>query len=216
MQIVYNAMSKNKKNSGSAEVSEFLDDQSYFDSDVTSNLDRNGIYLFSEEFTTSSVARCIKFILNKNYSPANRKPQHITLMFMSDGGDLSACFGLIDVMKGSRIPIHTVGIGSIASSALFAFMAGEPGHRTVTPNTSIMSHQFSWYTGGKAHELMAQTSELARLERRLINHIKTCTSLKTDADIRQYLLPPSDVYLEARDAIKLGIADRVATYYPYK
>lgn len=207
-----------KKQKADTDLGDFLDDVSSasLDLDGSSALDQNGVYVFAEEFTYASAAKCIRFILNKNFMPAHRQPKNITLIFMSDGGDLNGCFGLIDVMKGSRIPIHTVGIGTIASSALLAFMAGTPGHRTITPNTCIMSHQFSWYTGGKSHELMAVSSEVTRIEKRMLSHIRACTLLKTDDDIRKHLMPPSDVYLEARDAVKLGIADRVSTYYPYK
>ena len=207
-----------KKQKADVDSGDFLDDMESVDLDLggPSALDQHGVYVFSEEFTYASAAKCIRFILNKNFLPAHKQPKNITLMFMSDGGDLNGCFGLIDIMKGSQIPIHTVGIGTIASSALLAFMAGQQGHRTITPNTCILSHQFSWYTGGKIHELLAVNTEVHRIEKRMLNHIRACTLLKTDDDIRKHLIPPSDVYLEARDAVKLGIADRVSTYYPYK
>lgn len=207
-----------KKPKADTDLGEFIDESVYtsVDLNTSSVLDQSGVYVFAEEFTYDTTAKCIRFILNKNLAPAHKRPRNLTLILMSDGGDINACFGLIDIMKGSRIPIHTVGLGTIASSALLAFMAGEPGHRTITPNTCIMSHQFSWYTGGKSHELIAVNSEVARIERRMLNHIRACTLLKTDDEIRKHLIPPSDVYLEAREAVKLGIADRVSTYYPYK
>jgi ATP-dependent Clp protease, protease subunit len=188
-----------------------------YDPGDTDLLAQNGVYVFAEDFTKLSVAKCIKFILQKNFEVNTKKHKgHITLILMSEGGDLNACFGLIDVMKGSKVPVHTVGLGSISSSALFAFMAGQPGNRTITPNTSLLSHQFSWSNGGKAHELIAMSSEVERTEKRLISHIKSCSHLKTEEEIRKYLLPPSDVYLDARDAVKLGVADRISSYYPYK
>lgn len=207
-----------KKQKADTDLADILDDSvsASLDLDPSSALDQNGVYVFAEEFTYGSAARCIRFILNKNLLPAHKRPRNLTLIFMSDGGDLNGCFGLIDVMKGSQIPVHTVGLGTIASSGLLAFMAGEPGHRTLTPNTCVMSHQFSWYSGGKSHELLAVHSEVARTEKRMLNHIRACTLLKTDDEIRKHLIPPSDVYLEAREAVKLGIADRVSTYYPYK
>lgn len=194
--------------------SELMED-SYFDTSLSSPMDSAGVYMFSEEFTYYSVSKVIKFILNKNLLPKAQQPKFITLIIMSDGGDLFSCLGLIDVMKGSKIPIHTVGLGSIASCGFLTFIAGEPGHRTITSNTSVMCHQLSWYNGGKVHELLAADSELHRLENRMISHIKECTKLKTDKEIRKYLLPASDVYLDVKDALKLGVADRVSTYYPY-
>ena len=186
-----------------------------YDYSAASTMDTHGVILFTEEFTYSSVSRVIKFILNKNLLPATKQPRNITLIIMSDGGDLFSCLGLIDVIKGSRIPVHTVGLGSIASCGFLTFIAGEPGHRTITTNTSIMCHQFSWSSSGKVHELLAADTERQRLEKRMMAHIKQCTKLKTDDEIRKYLLPASDVYLEAKEAVKLGVADRISTYYPY-
>ena len=194
---------------------EYFENQISLDLDSDAILNQSGIYVFSEEFSFYSVSKVIKFILSKNLQTFGKTPKYITLVIMSTGGDLSACFALIDVMKGSSIPVHTVGIGSISSCGLFAFIAGVKGHRTITPNTSILSHQFSWGTSGKTHELIAMNEEMVRTERRLINHIKHCTNLKAEEDIRTHLLPPSDVFLEAKEAVKIGIADNISSYYPY-
>ena len=68
---------------------------------------------------------------------------------MTDG------FALIDIIHGSRLPIWTVGIGMLASMGLMIFMAGEKGHRVLTPNTLILSHQWSGVDSGKEHELVS-------------------------------------------------------------
>ena len=102
-----------------------------------------GIYLFAEDFDSESTSKAITFILNKNILPKKDRPENLTLIINSPGGDLNSAFALIDIMRGSRIPIHTLGIGQISSCGLLTFMAGEKGHRTITPNTSILSHQYS-------------------------------------------------------------------------
>ena len=43
---------------------------------------------------------------------------------------------------------------------------------------------------------------------RMIKHYKKCTNLK-EKQIRQYLLPPHDVWLSAKQAKKLGICDKI-------
>jgi len=115
-------------------------------------------------------------------------------------------------MKGSKIPIHTVGLGMIASCGLLLFITGEKGHRTLTPNTSILSHQFSWGNWGKEHELFAQVIEFELSTKRMLDHYKKCTGL-TEKQIREHLLPPEDVWLSAKDAKKLGICDNVKSVY---
>lgn len=184
--------------------------------EVDQTLSDNAVYLFSEDFSKSSVAKAIKFILSKNFLPTAKRPEYITLMIMSEGGDLGAAFALVDVIRGSRIPVHTVGVGVIASAALITFMAGEPGYRTITPNTSILSHQFSWGNMGKMHELVATNKEVQLTQKRLLDHIKHCTGITDTEVIKQYLLPPSDVWLSAREAVKFGIADKVVSHYSEK
>jgi ATP-dependent Clp protease protease subunit len=132
----------------------------------------------------------------------------MNLIITSPGGDLNAAFALVDVMRGSSIPIRTVGLGQVASAGLMIFIAGTSGQRILTPNTSILSHQYSWGAFGKEHELFAQIKEFDLTTKRMIAHYKKCTGLKEE-QIREYLLPPQDIWLSSVEAKKLGICDDV-------
>jgi ATP-dependent Clp protease protease subunit len=175
-------------------------------------IDANNIHLFMEDFTNKSVKPVIEWILRKNLLPASERPKNLTLMINSPGGQMHSAFALIDVMKGSKIPIHTTGLGLIASCGLLTFMAGEKGHRTVTPNTSILSHQYSWNSGGKEHELFARVREFELSTERMIEHYKACTGMK-EKQVRELLLPAEDVWLSAEEAVKHGIADKIKKVY---
>ena len=99
----------------------------------------------------------------------------------------------------------------IASCGLLLFISGTKGRRMLTPNTSILSHQFSWGSFGKEHELFAAVREFDLTTSRMIKHYKTCTGLADDK-IRQYLLPPQDVWLDAKETKKLGICDEIKDF----
>jgi len=174
----------------------------------SADLNDNNIYLFMDGFESKTVQPIIEFILEKNLLPANKRPKHLTLMICSPGGDMSAAFALIDVMNGSQIPVHTVGIGLIASCGILTFMSGAKGHRVLTPNTSILSHQWSWGSHGKSHELLAATKEFELTNKRMWDHYRRCTGLD-DATIKKVLLPPHDVWLNADEAVQYGIADSI-------
>ena len=178
--------------------------------DSEAELYKSGIYLFMDVVSPDSCKDVIEFILKQNAEKKRKKK--LQLMICSPGGDMPACFALIDVMKGSRIPIHTVGLGLIASCGLLLFITGEHGHRTLTPNTSILSHQFSWGQYGKEHELFAQVKEFELSTRRMLDHYKKCTGLDEE-QIRKHLLPPEDIWLSAKEAKKLGICDQVKSVY---
>ena len=111
-------------------------------------------------------------------------------------------------MMGSKIPIRTIGMGMIASCGLLMFITGTKGKRILTPNTSILSHQYSWGSWGKEHELFARVKEFDLTTIRLMNHYKKCTGLKEEK-IRSQLMPAHDVWLDAKEAKKLGLCDKV-------
>jgi|TARA_B110000467_G_C18292735_1_gene465898 ATP-dependent Clp protease protease subunit len=174
------------------------------------NLEDAGIYLLMEDITVDSCKGAIQFILERNLDKKSLK--QLKLIINSPGGDLSSCFALIDTMKGSKIPVHTVGLGLIASCGLLLFITGEKGHRVLTPNTSILSHQYSWGGWGKEHELFALKKEWDLTTERMVDHYKKCTDMK-EQDIRDILLPPEDVWMSAKEAKKYGIADVIKTVY---
>lgn len=170
-----------------------------------------GMFLFMDQFTSNSVKPVIEWIIEENLNPKPKK--NLQLIINSPGGDLHACFALVDTMKGSAIPVHTTGIGLIASCGFVTFIAGAKGHRVLTPNTSILSHQFSWGTGGKVHELFAAVKEYNLTEQRMIDLYMDCIDGMTEKKIREFLLPAADVWLSAKDAKKLKICDKVQELY---
>lgn len=171
-----------------------------------------GIIYFSDGFTSESTKPVINTIIEKNLLPNSERPKEITLVINSPGGSVHAAFALIDTMKGSAIPIKTVGLGLIASCGVLTFMAGTKGKRVITPNTSILSHQYSWGSNGKEHELFARVREYELSTERMIEHYKKCTGLN-EKKIREVLLPPQDVWLSAKEAVKYGIADEIVSVY---
>ena len=172
----------------------------------------NNIHMFMTDFNEESWGMAIRFILEKNVLPTKLKPKYLTLMINSPGGEVAHAFALIDVMKGSSIPVRTIGLGMIASCGVLTFMAGQKGYRTITPNTSILSHQYSWGSRGKEHELFAVVREFEMSTERMLSHYKKCTGL-TEKKIREVLLPPQDVWLNADEAVKYGVADKIKSVY---
>lgn len=169
------------------------------------NLQHN-YFVIMDEIATETLKPAIEWIVEANFS--QQRPDVLTLILCSPGGELDPAFALIDMMRGSSIPVRTIGLGQIASAALLIFMSGKKGERILTPNTSVMSHQYTWGTYGKAHELMATAKQFDVLSQKLIKHYKKCTELDEEK-IRNYLLPPQDVWLSAHESLKLGLCDIV-------
>jgi len=171
-----------------------------------------GIMYFSDGFDSQTTKPVIQAIIEKNLMPDTQRPKQLTLVINSPGGQVHSAFALIDTMKGSAIPVKTVGLGMIASCGLLTFMSGTKGRRVITPNTSILSHQYSWGSGGKEHELFARVREFELSTARMLEHYKKCTGL-SEKKVRDILLPPEDRWLSAKEAVKYGIADKIVSTY---
>lgn len=170
-------------------------------------LKEKGIYFLSGGFNDDTAKSIVTWILEANLS-TKRDYEHLTLIINSPGGSVNAAFAIIDAMRGSAIPVHTIGLGMIGSCGLLTFIAGAKGHRVLTPNTSILSHQWSWGSRGKSHELFAVVREFELTDQRMLDHYQRCTGQKP-AVIREKLLPAQDIWLSGEEALALGLCDAI-------
>jgi ATP-dependent Clp protease protease subunit len=166
----------------------------------------NSVHFLTGEITEENVNECIKWLIYENL---DAKEKVLTLYVNSSGGDLYQAFALIDTMRNSKHVVRTVGIGSIMSAAFLIFTSGDQGERHLAANTGIMCHQFAG--GGsdaKFHDLKAEMKENELLNKKMVEILKNATGL-APSRIKAKLLPASDVYLTAQEAIDLGIADHL-------
>jgi ATP-dependent Clp protease protease subunit len=166
----------------------------------------NSVHFLTGEITEENVNECIKWIVFENLEA---KEKVLTLYVNSSGGDLYQAFALIDIMRNSKHVVRTVGIGSVMSAAFLIFTSGDQGERHLAANTGIMCHQFAG--GGsdaKFHDLKAEMKENELLNKKMVEILKNATGL-APSRIKTKLLPASDVYLTAQEAIDLGIADHL-------
>ena len=172
----------------------------------------HGIHYFCDDFDNETTKPVIKWILEQNLTPKSERPEELTLIINSYGGDSASCFALIEVMKGSKIPVKTIGIGIVASCGILALMSGHKGRRFITPTASILSHQYSSGSYGKDHELLADQKIQHLTRDKILRHYKKCTGL-SEKKIKELLLPASDVWLTAEEAVEYGVADEIRTLY---
>jgi len=166
----------------------------------------NSIHYLSGEITAENVEACIKWIVYENLEV---KEKILTLYVNSTGGDLYQAFALIDIMQSSKHSVRTIAVGSIMSAAFLIFTSGTKGERYIAANTGIMCHQFAGGGGdAKFHDLKAEMKENELLNQKMVNILKEATGL-TPSRIKSKLLPASDVYMSAQEALDLGIADQL-------
>jgi len=174
--------------------------------ELKSESSSHSFFPLMEDINLNVCKQAVEWIFEANF--AEDRPEMLNLLITSPGGDLTAAFALIDVMRGSAIPVRTIGLGQVSSAGLLIFTAGTKGMRVLTPNTSILSHQYSWGAFGKEHELFATVKEFDLTTKRMIAHYKKCTGM-AEEKIRETLLPPQDIWLSAAEAKVLGLCDMV-------
>lgn len=151
-----------------------------------------------------SIEKAIRWILMGARKPSPEHP--MKLHINSDGGNLTDAFALMDVMRTSPVPIATVGMGNLMSSAFMIFAAGAKGRRAIAKNTSIMIHQFNHEYMGKYHDMKAYAEEIDRINYRMVTELSRTSGL-TEQVVGTKLLKPSDVWLTADQLVELGFAD---------
>lgn len=152
-----------------------------------------------------SIEKVIRWILMAAKNSSQDQPT-MKLYINSDGGNLIDAFALMDVMRTSPIPITTVGMGNLMSSAFMIFAAGAKGQRAIAKNTSIMIHQFNHEYMGKYHDMKAYAEEIDRINYRMVAELSRTSGL-SENEVSAKLLKPSDVWLTAEQLVELGFAD---------
>jgi len=161
-------------------------------------------HFFTGNVDGESIEKAIRWIMMGARNPSLEHP--MKMYVNSDGGNLTDAFALMDVMRTSPVPIATVGMGNLMSSAFMIFAAGTLGKRAIAKNTSIMIHQFNHEYAGKYHDMKAYSEEIDRINYRMVAELARTGNLN-EQQVSTKLLKPSDVWLTAEQLIELGFAD---------
>ena len=163
------------------------------------------MFFLHGDIEEENIDRCIKWI---EYENIDKKDKLLTLYVNTTGGDLYQALALIDIMRSSKHPIRTIGLGSIMSGGFLIFVCGAKGERYIAPNAGIMCHQLSDDITDKYHDIKSAVKEVENCNARMIKILRDATGL-TALKIQAKLLPASDVYLTARELIQLKAADYI-------
>ena len=173
-----------------------------------------GLYrkiVLSDDIKSDTVKSVIETIMNINYDDDlkeadykdwERKP--IRLFINSFGGSVYDGLALVDVIKQSKTPVHTVSIGSSMSMGLWIYLAGH--NRYVGENATLMFHDISTWAWDKSEGIKQELSEMLRLQKIICNEV-TSTSLVKQEILDDYITRKAEWYIPSDEAIKLKLAD---------
>jgi len=131
----------------------------------------------------------------------------------SPGGSITAGLAIYDTMQFLRCEVATYCVGQAASMAALLLAGGKAGKRFLLANNRILIHQplISGELIAPASDIEIEAKEILRLRERLYSILARHTGqseekIEKDCD--------RNLWLDAEEAIKYGLADRILQKAP--
>lgn len=132
-----------------------------------------------------------------------RKP--ITVYVDSPGGDLCSCFSMIDTINNSKTPIHAHVIGNAASCG---FLFTISCHKRIgTPLSSYLFHKGSAGMAGTADQVLSSTNHYSKQLKQMKKIVLDKTNI---SNAKWKKIEKDDYWMDANEALKLGVIDEIA------
>ena len=127
------------------------------------------------------------------------------------GGSAADMFSIYDTMKmvEKNMEIHTLGLGKVMSAGVLILAAGTKGKRKIGKNCRVMIHSVIGGAAGSSHDVKNEIEEIFFTQEKYIKCLAAETKL-TSKQINEFLSEKRNIYLSAQEAIKYGIADKIA------
>lgn len=174
--------------------------------DLPSRLLKDRIILVTEEInsatSTSIVAQLLALEAEDGDAP-------ITMYINSPGGSITDGMAIYDIMNRISCPIITIGVGMAASMGAVLLSSGTKGMRYCTPNATVMIHQPLGGVQGQATEIEIVAQRILKLRKKLYSLLAQNAGVDFEVMARAC---ERDNYLEAEEALELGLVDEILEY----
>ena len=151
---------------------------------------------------------CPTFIADALIALDHYNHDPIRIVIDSPGGQVSTGLMLYDMMKLVRSPVYTYGRYCMSMAAII-LAAGEPGHRYVFPNSTVMLHLPSGYIEGDADTMEKHAKHIKGIKERLVHILMENGCPHSQRQVLKDI--NREFFLTAEEAIDYGLADRIVT-----
>ena len=137
-------------------------------------------------------------------------PPDIKMYISTSGGAADDMFAMYDVMKWVQrsVDISTIGIGKVMSAGVPLLAAGTKGKRYLAENARVMIHNASAGAVGIIPTMEEEINEFKNIQDMYIRLLSENTNM-SEKKIRSMLKKKANIYLSAKQAVELGIADHI-------
>ena len=124
------------------------------------------------------------------------------------GGSAAEMFAVYDVMRTIRdkSPIRTHGVGKVMSAGVLMLAAGTKGERRIGKYCRVMIHGVVAGQHGHIADVENEFEETKHTQKMYIKALAEETNM-TEKYLRNLVSKKTNVYIDAEEAVNLGIAD---------
>jgi ATP-dependent Clp protease protease subunit len=142
------------------------------------------------------------------YLEATDPGKEIIFYMNTPGGSITAGMAVYDTMQIVTSPITVVVTGMAASMGSILLSAAKKGRRLLYPHSRVLIHQplISGRFIGPATDINIQAQEMEKLRQELNQILATASGQPLERITRD---TDRDFYLNAKEAIEYGLADRI-------
>ena len=168
-------------------------------------LENREIWLDSQvNISTLTISKLIMHfnkVDSRNNTPIEeRKP--IKIFIYSYGGEVAACFNLVDTIQLSKTPVYTYNMGVAMSAAFVILLAGHK--RFALPRSTALVHSGSGTTQGTFEQTEAQMKDYKHSVEVMRNYVLSRTTIDQKTFNKN---KNTEWYLYIEDQLKYGIVD---------
>ncbi len=164
-------------------------------------------YIDYEIDESYSLVELSKIIIQMNIEEKDiENPEPIRLFIHRYGGDIEQSLFFCDLVKASRIPIITIGMGVAMSAGFLIFLSGKK--RFAFSHTSMLVHSGSAAFQGTAEQI----EEAQKNYKKQIEQMKSYILENTNIDEKTFNKNRNkDWYLSSDELLKYGVIDEIIT-----
>ena len=132
----------------------------------------------------------------------------IEFVISTHGGLAADMFSVYDCIREIRetTPIITKGLGKVVSAGVLLLAAGTKGERKIGKYCRVMIHGVMAGQHGYLADVENEFKETKAIQKMYVEALAAETNM-TEAYVRKLMGKKTNVYLNAEEAVKLGIAD---------